>query len=173
MSKISKTQLFSSYCEMLTGCDAEKISVTQLVKHCRVSRQAFYYHFPGIDELVHWGIGHIAGNALFDGRKNRSFGAAAGAYLKRFFAERDFLLKCMNSKYEAALISHIKSSAKELTALYFGASGESAPGERALFFTDFISSALAMAAYDAVCSSALPAENAYDYLNELAEKLTL
>ena len=31
-----------------------KVSVTDLVKECHISRQTFYYHFKDLDEVVEW-----------------------------------------------------------------------------------------------------------------------
>ena len=34
----------------------KKLTVKDIVEECHITRQAFYYHFEDIPDLIHWGI---------------------------------------------------------------------------------------------------------------------
>ena len=35
----------------------KKLTVKDIVEECQITRQAFYYHFEGIPDLIQWSIG--------------------------------------------------------------------------------------------------------------------
>lgn len=39
---------------LLTECRVQKLTVKDIVDQCHITRQAFYYHFEGIPELIRW-----------------------------------------------------------------------------------------------------------------------
>ena len=56
MSSKTKETLVSAFLELVQHEDTEKITVTDLVEQCDISRQTFYYHFNDIHEMLAWSI---------------------------------------------------------------------------------------------------------------------
>lgn len=54
MSSKTKALIFDKYLELIQTTDYNKISVTDIVEKCAISRQTFYYHFDDIDEMIIW-----------------------------------------------------------------------------------------------------------------------
>ncbi|QHQ61775.1 TetR family transcriptional regulator [Anaerocolumna sedimenticola] len=68
MLKSAKEVLAESLKKMLEKKTLKSITVKDLVKDCGISRQAFYYHFNDIFELVEWIFVEEASKALADNR---------------------------------------------------------------------------------------------------------
>ncbi|MCI9097033.1 MAG: TetR family transcriptional regulator [Lachnospiraceae bacterium] len=49
-----KELIASTLKELLQTKPLSKISVTELVQHCRINRKTFYYHFEDIYALLKW-----------------------------------------------------------------------------------------------------------------------
>ncbi len=54
MATKAKSSLISSFLKLVDSSDYDKITVTNLVEVCGISRQTFYYHFDDIDKMVNW-----------------------------------------------------------------------------------------------------------------------
>jgi AcrR family transcriptional regulator len=54
VSRSTKEQILASLVELLEKKQLDDITVTELVEHCGISRQAFYYHFSDIFGVVEW-----------------------------------------------------------------------------------------------------------------------
>lgn len=54
MSAKKKQVIVDKYLELIKETEYDKISVTDLVAACTISRQTFYYHFDDIDSMVTW-----------------------------------------------------------------------------------------------------------------------
>jgi len=54
MSKKTKTTLVTAFLELVNEEPFDKITVTDLVEKCSISRQTFYYHFDDIKEMLEW-----------------------------------------------------------------------------------------------------------------------
>ena len=52
MASKSKYAIINAYLKLIETEEYEKITVTSLVEECNISRQTFYYHFDGIDEMI-------------------------------------------------------------------------------------------------------------------------
>ena len=53
MSKNTKEALVAAFLE-LVGQSLEKVTVTDIVEKCQISRQTFYYHFDDINSMLIW-----------------------------------------------------------------------------------------------------------------------
>ncbi len=53
-SLITKKAIASSVKELMRKKDLQKISVADIVEHCGINRQTFYYHFKDKYDLVNW-----------------------------------------------------------------------------------------------------------------------
>ena len=54
MASNKKEIIVESFLNLLETNDYDKISVTDIVENCNISRQTFYYHFSDIDALTRW-----------------------------------------------------------------------------------------------------------------------
>ena len=54
MREDMKTQIADTFSELLEKEDIDKITVTQLIEKCQISRQTFYYHFHDIMDVLEW-----------------------------------------------------------------------------------------------------------------------
>jgi AcrR family transcriptional regulator len=54
MSANMKRQIAAMYLEMAKKKPVDKITVTDLVEVCDISRQTFYYHFQDLLEVIEW-----------------------------------------------------------------------------------------------------------------------
>lgn len=54
MSKKTKEALISAFHELILQEEFDKITVTDLVEKCEISRQTFYYHFGDIHNMLTW-----------------------------------------------------------------------------------------------------------------------
>lgn len=54
MSKKTKEALVSAFLDLIEEEEFDKITVTDLVEKCGISRQTFYYHFEDIQNMLSW-----------------------------------------------------------------------------------------------------------------------
>lgn len=51
-----KSMIVDAFMTLSKAKDVDKITVTDLVKACHISRQTFYYHFQDILEVLEWSV---------------------------------------------------------------------------------------------------------------------
>ena len=54
MANKTKELIVDCFLSLVDEKPVDKISVTDLVEQCNISRQTFYYHFESIDEMLRW-----------------------------------------------------------------------------------------------------------------------
>ena len=54
MATKAKNALISAFLKLIEEYEFDKITVTNLVEVCGISRQTFYYHFDDIDKMLEW-----------------------------------------------------------------------------------------------------------------------
>lgn len=54
MSTKKKLLIVNEFISLVKENEYDKISVTDLVASCNISRQTFYYHFDDIDHMIKW-----------------------------------------------------------------------------------------------------------------------
>lgn len=60
----TKAMIADTLHRMMQQKDIDKITVTELVEACNISRQTFYYHFQDILEVVEWSVRQAMEKAL-------------------------------------------------------------------------------------------------------------
>lgn len=56
MPKFTKQDILHTLLEMLRDTPLDDVTVKDLTERCGISRQAFYYHFSDIYDVVSWGL---------------------------------------------------------------------------------------------------------------------
>ncbi len=54
MSKKTKEALVAAFRELIEEEEFDRITVTDLVEKCGISRQTFYYHFDDVSQMLRW-----------------------------------------------------------------------------------------------------------------------
>ena len=54
----TKAMIADAFIQLAHQKRIEKITVKDIVEHCNISRQAFYYHFQDIFDVIEWIIHH-------------------------------------------------------------------------------------------------------------------
>ncbi len=54
MGSKTKNAIVNSYLALINNAEYDKVSVTDLVEKCNISRQTFYYHFDSINAMISW-----------------------------------------------------------------------------------------------------------------------
>lgn len=73
MAPDTKETIVKAYLTLLEEKELDKISVTDLVEACDISRQTFYYHFDGIDAMLDWAFKTETQKALEEAKGLRSW----------------------------------------------------------------------------------------------------
>lgn len=60
----AKELIVDTFLSLLNENDYDKITVTDLVESCKISRQTFYYHFNSIEEMIKWAFEEESKKAL-------------------------------------------------------------------------------------------------------------
>ncbi len=99
--------------------DVEKISITDIVDECQISRQTFYYHFKDIDEMLKWAFESETKDIISNMTKYNSWQDALVLYEAVFKKYGVFLKKCLNSKYFIYVYSLLYNSIYDFSKEYF------------------------------------------------------
>ncbi len=70
MTEMTKILLSNSLKKLLSKKPLNKITVTNIVSDCKLTRQTFYYHFQDIYELLDWTYKNEIGHILDDSHNN-------------------------------------------------------------------------------------------------------
>ena len=54
MAVKTKEIILNALLQLLESNELDKITVTDLVEKCKISRQTFYYHFEDLSQLYQW-----------------------------------------------------------------------------------------------------------------------
>ena len=97
MASKAKNAIISAFLELAKEYEFEKITVTNLVEKCSISRQTFYYHFNDIEEMLKWAFKNET-NIICSYQTESKWKESAELYI-------NFL-----NKYDRLLRSAVKSS---------------------------------------------------------------
>lgn len=96
MSSKTKEALIEAFLELVNEKDFDKISVTDLVEKCGISRQTFYYHFEDIQKMLEWSFNNEM-KRICDAQDSDNWNESADEYVA-FFNKYDTLIrKSINS----------------------------------------------------------------------------
>lgn len=70
MTEMTKILISKSFKKLLSKKLLNKITVKEIVKDCKLTRQTFYYHFQDIYELLDWTYKNEIGQFLNDSQNN-------------------------------------------------------------------------------------------------------
>ena len=113
-----KGVIADAFVEMSRHKSVDKITVTDLVENCHISRQTFYYHFKDIMDVVEWVIQRAAQGALEKSLQAESDKEALALFLD--LAEenqswiRHLLLSQRRVQVERIVVDVLRSYLKEM-----------------------------------------------------------
>ena len=113
-----KSMIAEAFMTLSKTKDVDKITVTDLVKACHISRQTFYYHFQDILEVIEWSVQQVFQEIL----TRRMDTDAPEDTLRTFIessSEADALLKKLlhsqrREQIEAILVNAVRSYLQEV-----------------------------------------------------------
>lgn len=113
-----KSMIAEAFMTLSKTKDVDKITVTDLVKACHISRQTFYYHFQDILEVIEWSVQQVFQEILV----RRMDTDAPEDTLRTFIessSEADVLLKKLlhsqrREQIEAILVNAVRSYLQEV-----------------------------------------------------------
>ena len=113
-----KSTIANAFMTLSKTKDVDKITVTDLVKACHISRQTFYYHFQDILEVLEWSVQQVFQEIL----AHRMDTDAPEDTLHTFIessSEADVLLKKLlhsqrREQIEAILVNAVRSYLQEV-----------------------------------------------------------
>ena len=118
MSSKTKDAIVSAYLELIEREEFDRITVTDLVEMCDISRQTFYYHFDDIDQMLRYAFDaetrQICSHTQADNWTDYSEG-----YIS-FFTKYDTLMrKALYSQSFVLVYNLISASFTKCLYLYF------------------------------------------------------
>lgn len=100
----------------------DKITVKDIVEECGISRQAFYYHFQDIMDVIEWNVDQAFEQTLDLSLKENSLDAALSVFLKPTIERYGMIRKILNSQrrehFIQSFVSLLKRYLSELMRLY-------------------------------------------------------
>ena len=142
MATKAKTALINAYLELIKDNEFDKITVTNLVESCGISRQTFYYHFDDVDGMIAWafknGTDTICADIDYTNTKE-----SAKRYAD-FFETYDMLLvKTLNTDSFIKIYNLTKKSFESFITRYLDGKQTAASGDETEFFVSYCSNAFA------------------------------
>jgi len=98
MASNTKVTIFQAYAYLITVKNIDKVTVKDVVEHCGITRQTFYYHFQDLLDVIEWGLRRGAENALQRGQSANSLEEALQTFLQLADQNRTFGRKILNSQ---------------------------------------------------------------------------
>lgn len=77
----------------------DDITVTELIRFCKINRKTFYYHFNGIGSLLSWYILSLSESAMKERISPTTWREGYIDVLNEFLKNKEFLIKALTSKY--------------------------------------------------------------------------
>ena len=124
MSSKTKDAIVSAFLELIEREEFDRITVTDLVEMCDISRQTFYYHFDDIDQMISYAF-DVETKKIYVQRAAESWTDYASDYID-FFTRYDTLMrKSLKSTSFVLIYNSInKSFADCLYAYFYNKKGE-------------------------------------------------
>lgn len=121
MATKTKDLIINAYLELASkeNQEVEKISITDIVDECQISRQTFYYHFKDIDEMLRWAFENETKVIKENMYKYNSWQEALVLYEPVFKKFGTLLKKCLNSKYFVFVYSLVRDSIHDFSTEFF------------------------------------------------------
>lgn len=98
-SNETKNLIAQTLYEMIKRKGLDKITVTDLVEECHISRQTFYYHFQDLFEVIEWGISAEFKKAVEYGLHINNRREAIHTFVEKTVHEYHLINILINSKH--------------------------------------------------------------------------
>lgn len=102
----TKNLIARVFSDMANRKGFDKITVTDLVEECRISRQTFYYHFQDIFDVVEWSIGQEIEKAVESSLSAETREDAIRMFVEKTVTEYPLISNFLNSKHSRELEKH-------------------------------------------------------------------
>lgn len=113
-----KLMIASAFVQMAKRKQIDKITVKDLVEECGISRQAFYYHFQDILEVMEWSVRQIIQQALQNSLYAPSPEKAIEEFIRVSADQQELLSKLLNSRrreqVESIFVEAMRSSIQQV-----------------------------------------------------------
>lgn len=113
-----KSMIAEAFMTLSKTKDVDKITVTDLVKACHISRQTFYYHFQDILEVIEWSVQQVFQEILVRRMDTDALEDTLRTFIESS-SEADVLLKKLlhsqrREQIEAILVNAVRSYLQEV-----------------------------------------------------------
>lgn len=115
-SLITKKAIASSIKELMRKKDLQKISVADIVEHCGINRQTFYYHFKDKYDLVNWIYYNEVVSAVTKSRLHDDWSGVVLDVLTGMKREQYFYINALNVTGQNAFQDYFFDVTKSLLA---------------------------------------------------------
>ena len=95
----TKSMIAETFFNMAKGKSIDKITVTDLVERCKISRQTFYYHFKDIMDVLEWAMRETVKRTLERSLEASSDREAMGSFVSMMVENRGFIRRLLNSQH--------------------------------------------------------------------------
>lgn len=113
-----KQTIASAFAQMAQEKNVDKITVKDLVERCNISRQAFYYHFQDLLEVMEWSIRQLVQHAFQNSLNASDPQKAIEAFIRISMQHGDWLMRLLSSQrreqVERIFVDAMRSSIKML-----------------------------------------------------------
>lgn len=121
MANKTKNLIIDSFLELVAKSDEEpeKISITDIVEHCNISRQTFYYHFKDIDQMLEWAFQNEYDAIEKELEKYNNWQDIVLVFSASLTKYSVFLKKCLNSRMFVDVYSMLNNFIYEIYKKFF------------------------------------------------------
>lgn len=119
MATKTNSLIVDAFLELSKEMSIEKISITDIVEKCGISRQTFYYHFKDVDEMLTWAFKNETDKIKKEIKNYSSFKEAIFLYQNFFDKYGQFLKACLNTKYFIFVYSLVYDSCFDFVKEFF------------------------------------------------------
>lgn len=101
-----KVVIATAFGQMARKKPIDKITVKDLVEQCGISRQAFYYHFQDILEVMEWSIRQMVESTLQTSLRAETPEKAIEAFVSVAAEHGELLLRLLSAKRPDLAVNH-------------------------------------------------------------------
>lgn len=115
MATKTKDYIVSAFFKLVETQEFDKITVTDLVEQCGISRQTFYYHFDDIEKMLEWSF-KLDTDGICSKIEENNESIANFAFYTDFMNKYDMLLKKSVNTSEFIFIYNLLANLFYITA---------------------------------------------------------
>lgn len=124
----TKKIISDKFTELFRQKGLDKVNVRELVEACGISRQAFYYHFQDILEVIQWGMEEKVKKISAVCEKTDSIEEAILIYVRFFSEDRPEINRLLDSRLREQFLTMLTGSIRDYLEIQL----ERIPGHPAL-----------------------------------------